>query len=85
MTRDEIARLVRSISDLANVVRRADADLAAWAGAWVLMRRISKTAPVKALVERTGVAQPTVSSHIANARKRGLIDEGGNLTDRFSF
>ncbi|MFF7467966.1 hypothetical protein [Streptomyces sp. NPDC008092] len=63
---------------------RTDADFAAWAGAWVLMRRISKTAPVKALVERTGVAQPTVSGRIATARKRGLIDEDGNLTAKGS-
>ncbi len=61
---------------------RHDADYAVWAVAWMLINRISKTSPVKALTERTGLAQSTVSTRIAKLRKAGLIDDDNQITAR---
>ncbi|MEV5872775.1 helix-turn-helix domain-containing protein [Streptomyces sp. NPDC052101] len=55
---------------------RTDDDYALWAAAWTLVQRISKTSPVKVLMDHTGMAQSSVSTRLAQLRKRGLIDTG---------
>ncbi len=61
---------------------RSDADYAEWAVAWMLICRVSKSSPVKGLVERTGMRQSSVSTRIAKLRTLGFIDADNQITER---
>jgi hypothetical protein len=56
---------------------RTEADYARWALAYLVLAEEKTSSPVKVLMELTGMAQSTVSTRIAKARKLGFLGPDG--------